>query len=205
MNANTMTLEELLRAFSDPSPTPGGGSAAALGAAIGLALLTMVAGMGRTRHGSDADRRSLDAAAEALVHLRDRAAALVSEDAEAYEAVMGAYRLPKAEPDEQARRREAIQDALRGSADVPLQVVRLCHAGLTAAGDVARHGSPAAASDVGVALALLTAAARGAALNVRTNLASIRDQEFTRGVEEELSALGSSVEELAGEASAVLA
>lgn len=205
MNLRSLSFDQLLAAFSDPSPTPGGGSACALAASIGLSLLAMVAGMGRTRHGSDDDRRALDAALEALVHLRDRAAELMSEDAAAYQEVVAAYRLPKGDAEEQARRREAIQSALRGAADVPLELARLCHAALTAAGDVARHGNPAASSYVGVALELLRAGARGAALNVRANLGSITDAGFTGGVEHELKQLEASLETLDREARAALA
>ncbi|MBK5298778.1 MAG: cyclodeaminase/cyclohydrolase family protein, partial [Vicinamibacteria bacterium] len=141
-------LAELLGAFSDPSPTPGGGSASALAASIGLSLLAMVAQMGRTRAGSDQDRVVLDQARTALLPLCDHVSTLVDEDARAYDAVVAAYRLPKATDEEKTVRKAAVQSALRGAAEVPLDVMRACQAGLTAAIDVARHGNPFAGSDV---------------------------------------------------------
>jgi methenyltetrahydrofolate cyclohydrolase len=196
MSLTRRPLSDLLAAFSDPSPTPGGGSASALAASVGLSLLTMVAGMSRTRNGDDEDRQALDAAAEALVHLRDRAADLIDEDSNAYDQVVAAYRLAKAKPDDQARRGEAIQSALRGAAAVPLDLMRTCQAGLVAAGDVARHGNPAAASDVGVALELLMAALKGGALNVKANLDALTDAGYVAALRTDIAHLEASCQRL---------
>ena len=197
-------LIELLGAFSDPSPTPGGGSAAALAAATGLSLLAMVSQMGRTRSGSDEDRRILDQSRTALLPLRDHVVTLVDDDAGAYDDVVEAYRLPKATDDEKAARRAAVQGALRGAAEVPLDVMRACQAGLTAAVDVARHGNPFAKSDVGVALELLIAAIKGAALNVMVNLESIDEVGWVDGVKSEVERLEAAAPLLASDARTAL-
>ena len=198
-------LDELLTAFSDPTPTPGGGSASALSAALGLSLLAMVAQMGRTRSGSDENRAVLDQAKTALLPLRDHVSELVESDARAYDAVVAAYRLPKSTDPEKAARRVAVQSALRGAAEVPLDVMRVCHAGLTAAIDVARHGNPFASSDIGVGLELLGAALRGAALNVRANLGSIDEQGWVEGVRSEVERLEAAAPLLSADVSAALA
>ena len=198
-------LTELLGAFSDPSPTPGGGSAAALAAATGLSLLAMVSQMGRTRSGSDDDRRVLDESSAALLPLCDHVVALVDDDAGAYDAVVDAYRLPKATDDEQAHRRAAVQGALRGAAEVPLDVMRACQAGLTVAVDVARHGNPSARSDVGVALELLIAALKSAALNVMVNLEAIDEVGWVDGVKSEVERLEAAAPLLASDARTALA
>jgi len=197
-------LAELLTAFSDPTPTPGGGSASALAAALGLSLVAMVAQMGRTRSGSDEDRVVLDHAKAALLPLRDHVSQLVEDDARAYDAVVAAYRLPKGTDQEKAARTVAVQSALRGAADVPLDVMRACQAGLTAAIDVARHGNPFASSDIGVGLELLGAALRGAALNVRANLGSIDEAGWVEGVDAELERLEAAAPLLAADARAAL-
>lgn len=189
MSLLTHSVADLLAAVSNPSPTPGGGSASALAAALGLSLLGMVAQMSRTRSGSDEDRRVLDQAATALLPLGDHVAGLIDDDAAAYDAVVEAYRRPKGTDEEKAARRGAVQGALRGAAEVPLDVMRACQAGLTAALDVARHGNPSAASDVGVALELLAAGLRGAALNVRANLASIDEAGWVDGARSEVDRL----------------
>jgi formiminotetrahydrofolate cyclodeaminase len=197
-------LAELLTAFSDPTPTPGGGSASALAAALGLSLVAMVAQMGRTRSGSDEARVVLDQAKAALLPLRDHVSQLVEDDARAYDAVVAAYRLPKGTDQEKAARTVAVQSALRGAAEVPVDVMRACQAGFTAAIDVARHGNPFASSDIGVGLELLGAALRGAALNVRVNLGSIDEQGWVEGVRSEVERLEAAAPVLAADARAAL-
>jgi formiminotetrahydrofolate cyclodeaminase len=198
-------LDELLTAFSDPTPTPGGGSASALAAALGLSLLAMVAQMGRTRAGSDEDRVVLGQAKTALLPLRDHVSELVEGDARAYDAVVAAYRLPKGTDQEKAARKAAVQSALRGAAEVPLDVMRACQAGLTAAIDVARHGNPSASSDIVVGLELLGAGLRGAALNVHANLGSIDEQGWVEGVQTEVLRLEAAAPLLAADVRAALA
>ena len=189
MSLTDKSVTDLLAAFRDPTPTPGGGSASALSAAVGVSLLVMVAAMGRTRRGDDEDRRVLDQAAEALLPIADHLEQLVDDDAAAYEEVMDAYRLPKGTEDDKTARRIAVQSALRGAAEVPLDMMRACQAALTAAVDVARHGNPAAASDVGVAMELVCAGLRGAALNVRVNLEGVTDDGWAGGAREEIERL----------------
>jgi formiminotetrahydrofolate cyclodeaminase len=198
------TLADVLGAFSDPSPTPGGGSASALAAATGLSLLAMVSQMSRTRTGSDEDRQVLDQSSNALLPLRDHVATLIDDDARAYDEVVAAYRLAKATDEEKAARRSAVQGALRGAAEVPLDVMRACQAGLTVAVDVARHGNPSAKSDVGVALALLMAALRAAALNVTVNLESIDEAGWVDGVRSEVERLEAGATLLVSDARAAL-
>jgi formiminotetrahydrofolate cyclodeaminase len=176
-----------------------------LAAATGLSLLAMVSQMGRTRSGSDDDRRFLDESRTALLPLRDHVVTLVDDDAGAYDAVVDAYRLPKTSEDEKATRKAAIQSALRGAAEVPLDVMRACQAGLTVAGEVARHGNPSARSDVGVALELLIAALKSAALNVMVNLDSIDEVGWVDGVKSEVERLEAAAPLLASDARAALA
>jgi methenyltetrahydrofolate cyclohydrolase len=183
------SLLEVLESFAAPRPTPGGGSASALAGAVGASLLVMVAGMPRTRTGEDADRQALDKVLRELRLSRDHLAGLVDHDTEAYDAVVAAHRLPKGTPEEQEKRRAAVQAALRGATEVPLDVMRACHAVVHEGVTVARHGNPAAASDVGVALELLGAALRGAAANVRVNLDSVHDVGFASGARDEADRL----------------
>jgi formiminotetrahydrofolate cyclodeaminase len=59
---------------------------------------------------------------------------------------------------------------------------------LELAAEVAEDGNPAAASDAGVAALLGAAALEAGALNVRINLASIRDEAFRATQEESVGA-----------------
>jgi formiminotetrahydrofolate cyclodeaminase len=199
-----LSLSELLRQFSAPSPTPGGGSASALAGAVGAALLAMVAGMARTRTGAPAEREALRTALDQLVSNRDHLERLIELDTEAYDAVMAAHRLPRGDDDERQRRDEAIQSALRGATEVPLDVMRACHAAAREAIAVAGHGNPLAATDVGVGLELLHAGLQGGAMNVRVNLESIREIGYVEGVRDEANRLRASMDDALAEARAAL-
>jgi formiminotetrahydrofolate cyclodeaminase len=198
------SVRDLLAAFSSTDPTPGGGSAAALSSAIGASLLMMVAGLPKTRTGSDEDRARLTAARAALVDLRDRLTEAVDADTAAYDRVVAAYKMPKASPDELSARRAAIQRALREATDVPLDVVRLSAAAIAQAVAVAAHGHRAAASDVGVAVALLRAGLRGARLNVEINIGGVSDAGYTSAVTAEVNRLTSESARSADEADTLL-
>src|SRR5918994_1786582 len=78
-----LTVTELLESFAAPAPTPGGGSAAALAGALGASLLMMVAGLPRTRGGTDTDRAALDDVLRQLRHSRDHLANLMDRDRDA--------------------------------------------------------------------------------------------------------------------------
>jgi len=185
------SVRDILAAFSSSNPTPGGGSASALASAPGTSLLIMVAGLPKTRSGAEAERAALATATPTLVDLRDRLTAAIDDDTAAYDRVVAAYKLPKATPDEQQARKDAIQQALRAATDVPLAVVRWSASALTVAETVAANGNASAASDVGVATALLRAGLQGARLNVEINLASVKDEAYvaeTRRALQELSA-----------------
>jgi formiminotetrahydrofolate cyclodeaminase len=180
-----LPLRDLLPAFSAPDPTPGGGSASALSSAVGASLLMMVASLPKTRNGSDDDRIALKAAAEVLAGIRDQLAAAIDEDAAAYDGVVAAYRLPKGTADEQTARKAAIQRALQAATDVPLQVMKQSARALEEAAVVAAHGYQSAASDVGVAIAMLMAGTAGAHLNVGVNLEAIGDASYRSRVSEQ--------------------
>jgi formiminotetrahydrofolate cyclodeaminase len=198
------SVRDLLTAFSSPDPTPGGGSASALASAIGASLLMMVAGLPRTRTGSDEDRAALKAAVDVLTELRDRLTQAVDADTAAYDQVVAAYKMPKVSADEQSARKAAVQQALRAATDVPLGVVRTSAATLGQAAAVARHGHRAAGSDVGVAVALLRAGLLGARLNVEINIGSITDASYTGAATAEIARLSESAAGEADQADALL-
>jgi formiminotetrahydrofolate cyclodeaminase len=197
-------LRDLLAAFSSPDPTPGGGSASALASAVGASLLMMVAGLPKTRTGSEAERADLTAAAAALDAIRARLTGAIDADASAYDQVVAAYKLPKGTPDEQASRKAAIQQALRAATEVPLEVMRLSAAAIDHAKTIAANGHRAAASDVGVAAALLGAGLRGAALNIEINAGSVSDPAYVERVRAESARLSDASGRTAGEADALL-
>lgn len=171
-------LRELLGAFASSDPTPGGGSASALASALGASLLLMVARLPKARSGSEDHRTALAGAAAALLDVQQQLIDAIDADSAAYDQVVAAYRQPRATDHERQARTDAVQRALRLATEVPLRVMRRSVEGLTRAEEIAARGHPGAASDVGVAIALLQAGLEGARLNVRTNLEGIVDRAY---------------------------
>lgn len=164
-----------LEALAAPTPTPGGGSASAAAGAAAAALVAMVARLtiGKKKYADvEARMRSIVDQAEAL---RASLIAAVEEDAAAFEGVLKAGRLPKDNPEQQATRAAALQAASLEAARTPLRVATMAVQVLELAGQVIAHGNLAAICDGGSAAALAQAALTGAALNVRINLAGLRD------------------------------
>jgi methenyltetrahydrofolate cyclohydrolase len=180
---------DLLAAFRSPAPTPGGGSAAALAGAVGTSLLAMIGSMSKHRAASDADVNRLVAAAHHCTALSDRLAALIDEDAAAYEQVVAAYKLPRESAADKAERAARIQQALKVAITVPLEVMQHCAEAIDRAAVVAAFGNPNATSDVAVALELLLAGGRGALLNVDINLGTLKDAEYANTVRGQVRAL----------------
>lgn len=204
MTFSEMTVATFLDLLASPDPTPGGGTASALAGAMGASLLVMVTGLAKSNTNADHEKAALSGARQALQPLASTLATLADADAAAFDRVMGAYRLPKATDDEKAARSAAIQDALQGATTVPLQTLRACAGAMAHAEPVAACGHRSATSDVGVAIGLLGAAAAGAEANVRINLGSVRDQQFTAAVSEETGRLIADVNERAAAARARL-
>lgn len=184
-----MTVAQLLAALASPAPTPGGGTAAAIAGAMGASLLVMVTGLAKSKNNLDDEKAALAAARAALEPIISRLTELADADSHAFDAVMAAYRLPRATDEDKAARSAAIQAALRGATEVPLETLRACVDALTRAGAVDQYGNPSAASDVGVAIGLLKAAAAGAAANVRINLAGLKDEAFKAATDAETTRL----------------
>lgn len=204
MHYSTYALSDLLDAFSANDPAPGGGAASALAGAVGVSLLMMVAGVPRTRTGVAEEAADLAEASARLRPIRDQLTSLIDRDSEAYRAVIAAYRMPNVSDTDRPVRREAIRDAMRAATDTPIETLRLCQQALEGAGVVARNGAPSAASDVRVAVELLVAAARGAALNVDTNLPLVKDEAFAARIRPERAALEADVVAAAERARAAL-
>lgn len=188
-----MALSQFLDALASSDPTPGGGTASAVAGAMGASLLVMVTGLAKSNTNSDDEKAALAAARQALQPLVATLTALADTDAAAFDEVMAAYRLAKASDDEKAARSAAIQRALQGATTAPLQTLRACAGAMAHAGAVAACGNRSAVSDVGVAIGLLEAAAAGAEANVRINLGSVRDLQFTSAAGDETGRLVSVV------------
>ncbi|MGE0043230.1 MAG: cyclodeaminase/cyclohydrolase family protein [Vicinamibacterales bacterium] len=178
MSFRDQTVAGFMDALASGAPTPGGGTASAMAGAMGVSLLVMVAGLPKSKTNADEEKAALAGAADALGPVRTRLLDLADQDAAAFDQVMAAYRLPKASDAEKAARSAAIQAGLQAATTTPLDTLIASAEALEHALGVARFGNPSAASDAGVAIGLLEAAAAGAAANVEINLGSLKDADF---------------------------
>jgi formiminotetrahydrofolate cyclodeaminase len=176
------SVRDLLDAFSSTAPAPGGGAAAALTGALGVSLLLMAAGIRASRPTEPAGSVELTDATDRLRSLRPTLASLVDRDAEAYTSVITAIRMPA---DAGERRRAAIESAMHAATDVPLEIMRACRRALHDAPVVASHSIRSTQGDAGVAIELLRAAVRSAALTIDANLGSLKDAEYASAVKME--------------------
>jgi formiminotetrahydrofolate cyclodeaminase len=189
MKLTARSVSDLLAAFRSSEPTPGGGSASALAGAVGASLLAMVAGLPKPKAAAEDDVRRLALAGVRCTELAVSLEALIDQDSEAYDLVVGAFRMPKGTDEEKAARSAGIQKALISATETPLEVMRTAADALEIGAVVAELGNPNASSDVQVALGLLSAGLRGARQNVEINLDSLKDADYVARVREEAARL----------------
>ncbi len=178
--ARSESKEEFLERLASNSPTPGGGSVAALSGALGAALVSMVSrltlGSKKYAEVSKPIKEILDSAES----IRSELVRLIDRDAEAFEKVLRAYKMHRAGEGEERARNEAIERGLLEAIEVPLETMERASSLIDLAARVAAIGNVRAISDAGVAAYMAEAAARSAALNVRINAAGLTSEAKRR-------------------------
>ena len=167
---------DFLSQLAAPVAAPGGGSAAAYAGAMGAGLVSMVAGLtlGKKKY-ADVETRMKDILAEAEV-LRHQLIEDVSKDAEAFEKVMKAFKLPKETAQQQEVRVNSIEQATLEAARIPLDVARRACRVIELAAEVVAKGNLNAISDGVSGAAMGRAALTAAGTNVRINVKSLSDK-----------------------------
>jgi len=173
-----MNLREFCNETSNDSPAPGGGSVAALMGALGASLGGMVANLSAGKRGWDDKLQYFSDWAVKAQQLKDELLSLVDEDAAAFNKVMEAFGLPKESAEEKRARTAAIEEATKRAAEVPLKVMETASKSYDLLSEMVDEGNPASISDVGVGALATRACIEGAALNVRINLATLKDEKF---------------------------
>ncbi|HEY2688967.1 MAG TPA: cyclodeaminase/cyclohydrolase family protein [Streptosporangiaceae bacterium] len=169
-------IGDYLGQLADRVPAPGGGAAAALHAAVGAALLGMVARYS-TGEQFAAHQETISRIITETDELRSIALRLAEADAEAFAAVADAYRMPKSTEADSAARSAALAQALVGAAWPPAQVIGIAGMVVDLAEALATIGNRNVASDVAAAAEAARAAAATARVNVEINLASVTDAQ----------------------------
>jgi glutamate formiminotransferase/formiminotetrahydrofolate cyclodeaminase len=173
-----MNLREFCNETLSDSPAPGGGSVAALMGALGASLGGMVANLSAGKRGWDDKLEYFSDSAVKAQKLKDELLALVDEDTNAFNQVMDAFGLPKGSDEEKKARAASIESATKYAAEIPLKVMETSAKSYALLAEMAEKGNPASISDVGVGAGATRACIDGAALNVRINLAQLKDEKF---------------------------
>jgi glutamate formiminotransferase/formiminotetrahydrofolate cyclodeaminase len=188
--------QPFLDAVAQPTATPGGGSVAALAGALGASLGQMVAELSRKKKSQAAHVEQLSETVAEFNAASRVLAEAIDRDAVSFESVMAAYKLPQSNAEERQRRERAVQLALQGAAQVPIEVARRAAEIFERLGQLESISSPSMLSDVRVGRLVAAAGVRGALENVAINLESITDAGFSERMRSESASLLARVTEI---------
>lgn len=169
------SLAAYITSVANSDPVPGGGSVVAIAAALGSALVSMLAGLTIARERYASVHAEMEDIRTTALDLADELKGLAALDAAAYASVADARRLPHRNAIETSSRDEAIRTALLEAIEAPLMVARAAADIAVLAQTVASKGNSNAITDAGVAALVASAACTGASYNVRVNARSLRD------------------------------
>lgn len=193
------SCSDFTEALASRAPVPGGGGAAALTGALGVALCSMAGNLilGRKKYAAvEADVQNMVAEGE---NVRSRLLELVDEDAAAFEPLAKAYSIPKEDPN----RDETLEAVTRSACAAPLEMMRCCCRAIGLLEEMLDKGSAMLISDVGCGALCCVAALESASLNVYVNTRTLKDRAEAAKLETEadgmLQAYGSRAERIARE------
>ena len=191
---DTLKITKFLEKIAAGTAVPGGGSVAALNAALAASLTEMVANLTIGKKGYEAAEKEMREIAARTSEFRKKLAKDIDNDAAAYNAVLKAFKMAKNTEKEIDRRNKAIQGGFKNAAMVPLGVARDALKIMELIGKVVRKGNKNAAIDGAVGALAARAAVKGALCNVKTNLNFIDDHKFVKEMTQEVQTLEHQVE-----------
>lgn len=194
MELKKLTVEGFINETASSSPAPGGGSIAALNAASSAALIAMVAQLTLGKEKYAASQEEMKEVAEKAGAMKDQFLAFIDEDSNAFNKIMAAFKLPKDTDEAKKARSAAIQDATKGAALVPFKVGQKANELFALAEAVILRGNSNAVTDGAVAAMNARAAVRGAFLNVKINLGSIKDTLFVEDLKKQMAEIEADVD-----------
>lgn len=186
---------EFLEETASLNPVPGGGSIAAHSGATATALVEMVARLTLGKKAYDLVHEEMTEIAQAASALRNQLLDYVDKDANAYDQVFQAYKLPKNTDEEKVFRLATIQEALKYAALIPLEVANKSYEVLLLSEKVVLKGNKNAVTDGLVSAMMARTAILSAVYNVQINLDSITDEAFVEKYGKECSELVKMAEE----------
>ncbi len=179
---NDMTISDFSDETASESPAPGGGSVSAYMGSLGAALATMVANLSSHKRGWDDYWKEYSDWADKGIALQARLKELVDEDTEAFNKIMEAFKLPKTNDEEKARRKQAIQDATKNAILVPYRIMEKSYEAFEVIEAMVEKGNPNSVTDAAVGALAVRSAIKGALLNVRINAGDLEDKDFVNDI-----------------------
>jgi len=173
-------IDVFIAKLASNEPTPGGGGASSLVGAVGTALLSMVANLTAGKKKYAQYQADIDVVLERTEDLIGRLMGLVDEDAKAFEPLAKAYGIPKDNPG----RDVIIEDALKVASDAPYKILEVLEECADIVVELATKGSKLAISDVGCAATMISAAAKGAVMNIYINTKLMQDRDYAESLNE---------------------
>lgn len=189
MKISEKTCIEFVNVLASKSAVPGGGGAAALVGAIGMALGSMVCNLtiGKKKYAEYEESVN-----EILVKAREiekKLLSMIDKDAKNFLPLSKAYGLPNSTEEEKKIKEEIMENALKVACEVPIDIVRVCFDAIKLHEDLVDKGSKLAISDVGVGVQCLRAAILSGKLNVVININSIKDMEYVETIRKEVNSV----------------
>ncbi|MBE5984623.1 cyclodeaminase/cyclohydrolase family protein [Lacrimispora sp. AGF001] len=194
-----LTVSTFLEELSSKKPTPGGGGAAALGGAQGVALGEMVINLtlGKKKYADVEEEMQL--LLVKLEEIRAEFLRLADEDARVFAPLAAAYGLPSGTEEEKKHKEEVLETHLLAASLVPKTVMEQAVEAIKIMDILAHKGSRLAVSDVGVGVSFLRTALLGAKMNVSINTKFMKQRETAKQLDQEASVLAETGRKLSDE------
>lgn len=178
MDLTGMTIKDFTELLASDAPAPGGGAAAAMSGALGVALINMVAALTVDKQAYAEHRELMQQIIAQACGLRQGLIDMIDKDAAAFNTFGAALAMPKNSDEQKITRTQAMQSALKECTLAPFEIMQCAFSALKLADSAIGKSNKTVISDLGVAALSLKAAIQTAWLNVLVNIGSIKDKEF---------------------------
>lgn len=187
MMLKDLSVKDFVAETASDSPAPGGGSVSALAAAQAAALLGMVANLTvKSKNYTDV-HEEMKPLVEELAKYHEEFTDFIDKDANSFNGVIDAFKLPKSTDEEKAARSAKIQEEYKNAANVPFTVGMKTVELIDYAEKLVEKGNKNAITDVGVGVLNIKLAVTGAFYNVKINLGSIKDEAYVKDLKEKMA------------------
>lgn len=173
MKAFNQPINEFLKEASSSSPTPGGGSIAALSSALGISMASMVANLSLKNNSNIKIKKFIEIVNDAI----DTCEFFLEEDKRCFTEYMSVLKMPKVTKEDIVKRNQALSKASELAADIPRQLMEFGVSLLREIDEFSSDINKNVASDLGISAILLDASIQSAWITVQANLKTIKNEQ----------------------------